>query len=154
MAYTNTSMSFLMYSENGTTYTKLVDISEYPDLGGAPETIDVTTLSDTMSKFINGIQSADGLEFPSFFTPEKFQELKKLEDGTEHHFAIWFGGTQSGQTITPTGDLMKCKFDGQISTYITGKGVNEARAMSSTISVSSEFEYEFPSASNSDSLSE
>ena len=32
------------------TYTKLVDIKDFPDLGSAPDTIEVTTLSDKMKR--------------------------------------------------------------------------------------------------------
>lgn len=142
MAYTNTSMSFLMYSADGESYERLVDISEYPDLGSAPETIDVTTLSDTIKKYILGIQDAGSLEFPSFYTPEAFKKIDALKN-KECHFAVWFGGTSTGGTVTPTGDLTKVKFDGQISVYITGNGVNEARAMTSSIALSSELEFEY-----------
>ena len=39
------------------TYEKLVDIKEFPDLGGEPEMLETTTLSDNMQTYIAGIQS-------------------------------------------------------------------------------------------------
>jgi len=45
----STYKTFLMHEQSGT-YEKLIDIKEFPDLGGAPEMIDVTTLSDKMMK--------------------------------------------------------------------------------------------------------
>ena len=38
---------FLM-KKSTSTYEKLIDIKEFPDLGGAPEMLETTTLSDNM----------------------------------------------------------------------------------------------------------
>ena len=51
----------LMYKETGSTYTKLIDIKDFPDLGGAPEMLETTTLSDSMQTYIPGIQTLDAL---------------------------------------------------------------------------------------------
>jgi hypothetical protein len=48
----STYQVFLMLGEE-----KLIDIKDFPDLGGAPETLDTTTLSDNMTTSIPGIQS-------------------------------------------------------------------------------------------------
>lgn len=132
---TNTFMTFLMHSTDGETYTKLEDIISYPDLGGSPETIDVTTLSDRMMTNILGLQSADSMEFPILYTPESFANLKKLENSTEH-YAIWVGGTDDGTTVTPTGKLGKFSFEGMLNVRMTGAGVNEARKATITLSAS------------------
>ena len=58
---------FLMMKETST-YTKLVDIKDFPDLGGAPEMLETTTLSDKMQTYIPGIQSIDALEFTANYT--------------------------------------------------------------------------------------
>ena len=39
------------------TYTKLVDIKDFPDLGSAPDTIEVTTLSDKVCKTLAVLSS-------------------------------------------------------------------------------------------------
>ena len=132
---TSTFMTFLMHSTDGETYTKLEDIISYPDLGGSPETIDVTTLSDRMMTNILGLQSADSMEFPILYTPESFAALKKLENSTEH-YAIWVGGTDDGTTVTPTGKLGKFSFEGMLNIRMTGAGVNEARKATITLSAS------------------
>lgn len=132
---TNTFMTFLMHSTDGETYTKLEDIISYPDLGGSPETIDVTTLSDRMMTNILGLQSADSMEFPILYAPESFAALKKLENSTEY-YAIWVGGTDDGTTVTPTGKLGKFSFEGMLNVRMTGAGVNEARKATITLSAS------------------
>ena len=61
------------------TYEKLVDIKEFPDLGGEPEMLETTTLSDNMQTYIAGIQSLDGLSFTANYDMTDFQKLKALE---------------------------------------------------------------------------
>jgi hypothetical protein len=124
-----------MKSEDGSQYTKLIDIKDFPDLGGAPETLETTTLSDSMQTYIPGIQSLDALEFSANYTKEDFDTLKALE-GTDMYFAVWFGGTVSGGTVTPTGSDGKFEFKGQLSVFPTGGGVNEVVGMTITIAPS------------------
>lgn len=127
---------FLMYKATSSTeFTKLVDIKDFPDLGGAPEMLETTTLSDGMQTYIPGIQSLDGLEFSANYDKTKFTELKALE-GKEHEFAVWFGGTASGGEITPTGSEGKFGFKGQLSVFPVGGGVNEVVGMTISIAPS------------------
>lgn len=58
----STYKTFLMKKETET-WKKVIDIKEFPDLGGAPENLETTTLSDRMQTYIAGIQSLDALEF-------------------------------------------------------------------------------------------
>ena len=126
---------FLMYKKSGSTYEKLIDIKDFPDLGGAPEMLETTTLSDGMQTYIPGIQSLDALEFNANYTKTDFDKIKALE-GTEYEFAVWFGGTVSGSTITPTGSDGKFNFKGQLSVFPVGGGVNEVIGMTINIAPS------------------
>lgn len=132
---TNTYMSFLMHSTDGKTYTKLADIISYPDLGGSPETIDVTTLSDSMMTNILGLQSADSMEFPILYDPTTYQTIKGYENKTEF-YAVWFGGTEGTSGVTPTGSDGKFSFQGMLNIRVTGAGVNEARKATVTLAAS------------------
>ena len=126
---------FLMKGTNSgssTTYEKLVDIKDFPDLGGAPEMLETTTLSDKMQTYIPGIQSLDALEFNANYTKEEFTKLKALE-GQELELAVWFGGNESNGTLTPTGDDGKFNFKGYVSVFVVGGGTNEVIGM--TVSV-------------------
>ena len=126
---------FLMSSTDGSTYTKLIDIKSFPDLGGAPEMLETTTLSDAMQTYIPGIQSLDALEFEANYTKEDFAKLKALE-GKEQQYAVWFGGTGEGETLTPSGSDGKFKFKGYLSVYPVGSGVNEVVNMNINIAPS------------------
>ena len=130
----STYKSFLMV-KNASTWEKLIDIKSYPDLGGSPELLETTTLSDSMTTNIPGIQSLDALEFECNYTLADYTKLKEME-GTDKEFAVWLGGTESGSTVTPTGSDGKFEFGGQLSVYVNGGGVNEVRNMTVSIAAS------------------
>jgi hypothetical protein len=121
--------------KNASAYEKLIDIVSYPDLGGAPEMLEATTLSDPMTVNILGIQSLDALEFECNYELEDYNKLKEME-GQDKEFAVWLGGTESNGTVTPTGSDGKFEFGGQLSVYVNGGGVNEVRKMTVSIAAS------------------
>lgn len=125
---------FLMM-KNTDNYEKLVDIKDFPDLGGAPEMLETTTLSDPMQTYIPGIQSLDALEFTANYTKEDFTKLKALE-GEEKDFAVWFGAAGGAGALTPDGSDGKFEFKGQLSVFPVGGGVNEVVGMTITIAPS------------------
>lgn len=125
---------FLMHKD-ASDWQKLIDIKEFPDLGGTPEMLETTTLTDRMQTYIPGIQSLDAMEFSSNYTLEEYKKLKALED-KEKEYAVWFGGTESGEDVTPTGAEGKFKFKGQLSVFPVGGGVNEVVGMTITIAPS------------------
>lgn len=127
---------FLMHKASSEdTYKKLIDIKEFPDLGGEPEMLETTTLSDNMQTYITGIQSMDGLSFSANYDMTEYQKLKALE-GKKESYAVWFGGTESSGTVTPDGSNGKFAFDGELSVYPVGGGVNEVVGMNITIAPS------------------
>lgn len=125
---------FLMKKESSA-YKKLVDIKDFPDLGGAPEMLETTTLSNGAQTYIPGIQSQEALEFTANYTKTDFDTLKALEE-QELDLAVWFGGTESAGTVTPTGTDGKFEFKGRLSVFVTGGGVNEVVGMTISIAPS------------------
>lgn len=133
---------FLMHKgASESAYTKLIDIKEFPDLGGDPEMLETTTLSDKMQTYIAGIQSLDGLSFTANYDLTNFKALKALE-GKNEKYAVWFGGTETAGTLTPTGSDGKFSFDGQLTAYPTGGGVNEVVDIGITIAPSTPIQLE------------
>lgn len=126
---------FLMKKGDGSTYTKLIDIKDFPDLGGSPELLETTTLSDKMQTYIPGIQSNDALEFTTNYTKEDYTTLAALAD-TEEDYAVWFGGTETEGVVTPDGSNGKFSFKGKLSVHVNGGGVNEVVDMTITITPS------------------
>lgn len=127
----NTYKTFLMKG-TGTgatpTWTKLVDIKDYPDLFGSPEALDRTTLSDRAKVYEDGIEESEAMEYTANYDLNTFNTLRALK-GQELNFAVWFGGEEDGDTVDPTGNEGKFKFKGKLSVKISGKGVNNVREM-------------------------
>ena len=107
-------------------YSKLCDISQFPDMAQAPNAIDVTTLSDWAHVYIPAlIDNGGNLEFSGFLDSTT---LPLVAQGTSDvcHLAFWVGGTKSGNTITPTGSILKIAFDGRYTAVLGGGGTDEA----------------------------
>lgn len=130
----STYKSFLMV-KNASAWEKLIDIKSFPDLGGAPELLETTTLSDSMTTNIMGIQGLDALEFECNYNLVDYTKLKEME-GTDKEFAVWLGGTETGGVATPTGSDGKFEFNGQLSVRVNGGGVNEVVNMTVSIAAS------------------
>lgn len=133
--------SFLMHSADGSAYTKLMDVKSVPAVGGAPEQIDVTTLSHNMFAYINGLQKGEQMQFKCNYNPTDFKKLKEMEKTSAkkaEHFAIYLGGTDGD---TPKGDLGQFKFDGQLAVAYDGVDVNKVHEMTIYISPISNIEF-------------
>lgn len=105
---------------------KLCDISEFPDMANPPEGIDVTTLSDWCHKYIAGLIDTGGnLEFNGFLDATTLPLVAAGTSGVED-LAFWVGGQKSGNTITPTGSILKIEFEGTYTAVLGGAGADEA----------------------------
>lgn len=121
------------------TYTKLVDIKDFPDLGSAPDTIEVTTLSDKMKRYIQGLQDTGSFEFTYNYTKTDFTKVNALDDNAKHFFELDFGNDGAG-----------CEgsfyFSGQVSTYVSGAGTGAAVEAKIIVTCDSEVKTGKPSA--------
>lgn len=127
----NTYQTYLMKGTAGSgdsvTYSKLVDIKNYPDLGGSPELLETTTLSDPMRTNIFGIQGNDTMDFTCNYSKEDYNTVKALE-GEEQNLAIYFGENGADGKFT---------FKGYVSVHANGGDVNAVREMTVTVAASS-----------------
>ena len=132
--------AFLMKGSGTTTMTwsKLVDIKDFPDLGAAPEPIETTTLSDPARTYIPGIENTEQKTFTCNYTATDYATLVALK-GTEQDIAIWFGGTEAGGVVTPTGSDGKFEGKGYIDVFVAGAGVNEVVNMTVTLTMTKNF---------------
>ena len=127
---------FLMVAKTDDTYEKLIDIKSFPNLGGAPERLETTTLSDRMQTFINGIQTLESMEATANYTLADYKAVKAVAN-EEQKLAFWFGGTEGADgKAVPNGEDGKYTFTGQIDAYVTGGGVNEVVGMTISITPS------------------
>ena len=117
-------------------YGKLLDIKSYPDLGGSPETLQTTTLSDPMHTNILGIQANDSMEFTCNYDATDYNTVKALE-GAEQYLAVWFGGwDEEEQHFYPDEADAQFKFKGYVSVHANGGEVNAVREMTVTVAAS------------------
>lgn len=121
---------YLMYksTDTATEYTKLCDIKSYPDLGGSPERLDATTLSDGMRVYIEGIQDTEEMTFDANYDKAKYSTIKALE-GKVVPTAVYFGHDSTG---SPDGSDGKFTWNGTINVHVTGGQVNEVAGMQIT----------------------
>ena len=120
--------TYLGISTDGNSYKKLVSIKDFPDLGGAPDKVEITDLDDDVQKFLLGVQSMSALEFLANYVPESYDLVSQLADGTIRKFCVAFGDNGEYGVFT---------WDGQIAIWVTGGGVNSPREMRISISASS-----------------
>lgn len=103
--------------------TKKIDIKDFPDLGGAPEMIETTTLSDPMQTFILGIMSSGALDFTANYEKSAFEAVND-DANTDLYYALEFGNAGSEGIF---------EWQGQHSVRVTGGSVNSAMEMVVTI---------------------
>ena len=128
----STYQTYLMVkTTSGGDYSKVVDITSFPDLIPPAERIDITTLSDYMRKYIKGIGDTAETNFGANYTPENFQAIQDLE-GNQYDYAVWFGASGDPGSEVPDGHYGKFSWTGDISASVNGGGVNEAVGMTIT----------------------
>lgn len=93
---------------------KKIDIKNFPDLGGAPEMLETTTLSDDTQTYILGIQSLDALEFTANYTKEDYEAVL-ADAGKDLYYALEFGQNGSEGVF---------EWQGQHTVWVTGGEVN------------------------------
>lgn len=124
--------TYLMYrTTTSGSYEKLIDITSFPDLIPPKERIDITSLSDYMRVYINGIGDTTEQTYGANYTPDNYAAVVALE-GHQYDYAVWFGHTGDAGSETPDGHYGKFSWSGDISAGINGGGVNEAVGMTVT----------------------
>lgn len=106
---------------------KLVDIKTFPDLGGAPNMLETTTLTDGTQTFINGVKQQSVLEFTANYVESDYDAVVSAI-ATDNYFAVWFGADGSDG---------KFDFTGEMSVYVMGQSVDGVVEMKITIAPTS-----------------
>lgn len=132
-----TTYKVFLMKKGASAFEKLIDIKDYPDLGGAPEMLETTTLSNKNRTYKPGIQNADALVFTANYDKDDYETLAALAE-QDNEYAVWFGGTESQGVVTPTGSEGKFTFKGDLRVYVNGGGVNEVVGMTITIAPSTD----------------
>ena len=104
----------LKWGSTAASLTKVVDIKDFPDLGGAPEMLETTTLSDPIQTYIMGIQGSDMMEFTCNYTKTDFDNVMK-DANKNLYYSLEFGNN---------GTEGKFEWQGQHTAWVVGAGVN------------------------------
>ena len=128
MAATNTYRTYLLYKDGGS-FTKLIDIVDFPDLRGEPEMLDATTLSDPHQVNIPGILQSESKQFTANFDLANYQTLVGLE-GTEREYAVFMG---------VNGSMGAFYAKGYLTAIPLGGGSNAVRQMRITLALTEPF---------------
>lgn len=107
----------LSYStDNGLTYTEIDFLMEVPEMGGDPEKVEVTTLKDSVKKYINGVRDLGDLAFKFLYdnstVTSNYRVLKGLQnnntlatfkveypDGTAHEFDAYVSAKMDSAAV-------------------------------------------------------
>ena len=108
----NTYGVTLKWGESADAVEKVIDIKDFPDLISDPEMLETTTLSDAQVTNIPGIKGSDMLTFTYNFTKETFAAVE-ADANKPLHYALEFS------------DGSKFTWEGQHTSGLPGKGVNE-----------------------------
>lgn len=126
--------TFLMHSDDGTTYEKFIPIKSTPALMAQKEAVETTTLEDSGRTYIPGIRNNDGsFGFTSNYELEYVQKVEALDE-EDTYWSVWLGGTENNDgTVTPTGEYGKYNFKGRASFAVSEQSVNGVREMTTNI---------------------
>jgi len=122
----STSGVTLKWGEDSTSVSKKVDIKEFPDLGGAPELLETTTLSDKMETYINGILRTGEMAFTCNYTKADYEAVS-ADANKQLVYNLEFGEDGSEGIF---------EWQGEHSVHLTGAGVNAVVEMVITIAPS------------------
>ena len=129
----------LYYKTSGSTFSEILFLMEVPELGGDPEKIDVTTLSDTTKKYIPGIKDYGDLVFKFLYDNisenANYRVLKGLDDNAT---------TATFKLEYPDGTTHQ--FDAIPSVKLDDGTINGALTFSATMLLQSDIEITNPSA--------
>lgn len=116
----STALTTLKYSTDaGLTYEKLVDITNYPDLGATPTKLDTTDLSATNFKTsILGLQDVPDLTFEANYDKDKYDMIEGLTGTQQLQLEFGLDGANG-----------MFNWDGEIRVYAVGGAVDEVRKM-------------------------
>ncbi|MGM0214969.1 phage tail tube protein [Enterococcus sp. AZ109] len=109
----------------GSTYTDVKGLQSTPEVGGDPEQVEVTDLSDSKKRYVSGLQDVDTLEFGVLYDSAVFGALETLQSNDTS--VDWELAFPDGSKFT---------FKGKPTVKMGGAEVNGALAFTLSIVVS------------------
>lgn len=127
----------LSYKKQDEIFTLIPNLQEVPDLGGAAEKVDVTTLADANYKYINGIKDFGDLAFKFLYD----------NSGETSNYRVCRGLEEAGDVVewkVTFPDSTEFVFSGEASTAIDSAAVNAALTFTLNITLNSDIAVTHP----------
>ena len=122
----------MKYKSSGETYTELPNMQSTPSLKGEEEKIDVTTLTDTFRRYIDGVKDYGNLDFVFLYdanqTDSSFNKMKAVE-GEDIQYKLELP------------DKSAFEFSAAVKVGINEMEVNSGITFTASFSLSSDVEY-------------
>lgn len=139
-------ISYASGTGSSKTWNEIPGLQSIPDLGGAAEKVEVTTLADGNRTYINGIKDFGDLAFGFLYD----------NDGSDSNYRIVRGLEEAGDVVefqvefpdaltASTGHGTQFTFSGEVSTTIAGQEVNSAITFTMNVTLNSDIDVENPS---------
>lgn len=129
----------LDFSEDGSTWSELYGLENYPDMGSDPPKVKVTNMRDKNERYIGGLPDISDLKFGFFYNKETtadtgtmvkkaFSKLKALE-GTKLHWRLVYPDDTCNT------------WEGKPTVYMNGGNAGEALKYTLTTTLESDLDY-------------
>ena len=106
--------TFLLHSATADgEFTRLVDITSYPDIFTAPEKLDISDMSSRQKKYTPGMVDLPDYEFGFIYDQEAYNKVKALE-GTEGFYQLRFGENGEYGAWQWSGDVFATPTSGSV----------------------------------------
>lgn len=127
----------LSYSATSSgTFAEIPNLQECPELGGAAEKVDVTTLADGNYKYINGIKDFGDLAFTFLYDNSEADSNYRVCKGLEDKGIVFF------QVEFPDGTQFA--FSGEVSVATSAASVNAPLQFTLNITLNSDIDVTNP----------
>lgn len=87
------TINTFLYAKAGedTSFTKLLDITSYPDLFTEPEKLDISDLSSRQKKYTEGMVDIPDYKFGANYTKTAYDKVKAMEGDDTIQYQLRFG---------------------------------------------------------------
>lgn len=127
----------LLYKSGASSFKEIPYLMEVPELGGDPEKVEVTTLTDSVKKYIPGIKDLGDLTFKFLYDNENAESNYRILRGLQEANKIT---TFKVEYPDGTGH----QFDAYVNVKMDAAAVNAAMTFTAGMSLQSDIEVSNP----------
>lgn len=115
-------------------FTQLPGLQEVPSMLGKPSKVDVTTLADTVKKYVFGVKDLGDLQFKFVYDQATFTTIKGLVGST----AYWFQVEFPDDPTPGSGNGTRFTFQAYVNIETDSAQIDKALGMTMTLALQSD----------------